>query len=371
MSQISAAENRIIQSDSNGWRLLSYNEHGREAEMLRATGGQPLRFSAEFALSRRLPAAGKLPLKYVRMVVCGWSHKDAAWMLGLLLVDELAAIRGSRWCEIATWPDPDPDVFAELAKQSGEELAAVIGVRFNFVPPRQPDASAPAPDAPLPTLPIDMDEWLVEQAAGDNIILSRTRRWRNRRYLRLLWYGLLTAIYVALSVATIQSDLALPNSGIMLPSPELLPYLGLVAALITLGIALNTALDIAYRPNRLLIDAVGGRVVWLYGNRERRQIDADAIESVYVTHILRRRRGQVVIDHSEINLHLTDGAFRRIVYHEPSGNPPMPGHADADHIEDYVIALRPTAQMSAAQTTALYIARALGDTICYYDQREK
>lgn len=371
MSQISAAENRIIQSDSNGWRLLSYNEHGRETEMLRAASGQPLRFSAQFALTRRLPTAGKLPLKYVGMVVCGWSHKDAAWMLGLLLVDELAALRGSRWCEIATWPDPEPDVFAELARQSGEELAAVIGVPFNFAPPRYTGEEAAAPPVPLPALPLDMGEWVVEGAAGDSVTLSRTGRWRNGRYLRLLWYGLLTALYIALSVATIQSDLALPNSGIMLPTPELLPYLGIGAAIITLGIALNTALDLLFRPNRLLIDATARRVVWLRGKRERRQISADAIQSVYVTHILRRRRGTVVIDHSEINLHLTGGQFRRLIRHEPPGHPPMPGH-DGDGIEDHVVALRPSAQMSAAQAAALYITRALGDRmICYYDQREK
>src|SRR5690606_40996963 len=53
--------------------------------------------------------------------------------LGLLLEMELAQERGSRWCEIAHWPDPSTTVFQELAARAGESLAQVTTRPFHLV----------------------------------------------------------------------------------------------------------------------------------------------------------------------------------------------------------------------------------------------
>ncbi len=194
-NRISAAENLIIQADADQWQLFQYDELGTEREQLRIFRDEPLRFSADFALTRRLPAAGKLPAKYVRQVVLGWSPGDQAWHLGLLLASDIAGIRGSRWCEIANWPEPDPVVFEDLAKQAGRDLATVLSVPFSVVPPKPGQQAPPAEPAQLPDLPINIGTWTLDQAGEDLIELRRARRWGPTGSARDLWDRLLSVVY--------------------------------------------------------------------------------------------------------------------------------------------------------------------------------
>ncbi len=366
MTQISAAENLVIQADATEWRLLSYSPIGAETEVLRAAPGEPLIFDAGFALTRRLPAAGKLPTKYIQMVVLGWSHDDDAWHLGLLLVDEIAQIRGSRWCEVANWPDPDSEVFQPLAQQSGQALAGVIGVPFRIVPPRTQAEVIARRAVPLPQPPLDIGTWSVKKQ-GEDLLFTRSARWRNGRIIRFVWYALLTAIYIALSVSTLQSNLALPNSGIMLPSPEMLPYLGLGASVVSLLIALYALYELLGKVNRIRVEAE--RVVALRGERERWQIPLDAIKGVYVTHVLRQRR-RLLVYYGEINIYTQSGAFVRLVQQAEKDNEEVP-NSETLRINEGVTPLTPNEHLTELQTAALHIAGRLGGVPCWYDQRER
>ena len=131
MSEISAADNILIEIEPNRWQLFSNMETGK-ALILDAVGGAPLSFEPTFAKARRLPVDGRLPLNAVQRVVLGWSHKDESWHLGLVLEGTLAEQRGSRWCELARWPDPDQNVFIDLATEAGQALGELIDRSFHF-----------------------------------------------------------------------------------------------------------------------------------------------------------------------------------------------------------------------------------------------
>ena len=109
MEKISAAENITIEMEYEYWRLL---QNGAEEPhvLVEARSGKPLNYIEEFASTRRLPETGSLPVNYIQRVVLGWSNVDKSWHLGLLLESELAQMRGSRWCEMAHWPDPSTAV---------------------------------------------------------------------------------------------------------------------------------------------------------------------------------------------------------------------------------------------------------------------
>ena len=370
-NRISAAENITIEMDTDYWRLLVHNELGERTEVLRAAPGQPLTFNADFALTRRLPSIGRLPAKYVRQVVLGWSHDDDAWHLGLLLARDIADIRGSRWCEVANWPDPDPIVFAELARQSGEALATLLDLPFNVISPRPEGQPRPRKSQPLPQLPVDLGTWRLENADEANeLVFTRSRRWLLGRYGRIAWYGALSAIYVVLSITTLQNNLALPNSGIMLPSPELLPYLGIAAAVVSIGIVLYTLSELLTVPNRITVDGSTGTITALRGDTARWQKSATEIESVYVTHILKRRRHSAAIDHGEINFYCHDGHFDRLLEQAERDDEEIP-YNTAEALQDGVMTLEPNDHLTDLQKAGLHLARVLGNKPVWYDQRER
>jgi hypothetical protein len=363
VNQISAAENLTIESDDTFWRLLVHNEAGQRTEILRAAPGEPLIFSSDFALTRRLPSIGRLPAKYVRQVVLGWSHEDDAWHLGLLLARDIADIRGSRWCEIANWPDPDPIVFAELARQSGEALANLLDIPFNIVQPRAgAEGQSQAIERPLPELPIDLGTWRLEDNTTQ-LTFVRSRKWFFSRYGRIAWYSLLAIVYIVLSVTTLENNLALPNSGVMLPSPELLPYLGIVAALASLVVVLYTAIEILRVPNQIVVD--DSAITALKGKSKRWQKPIDNVEAVYVTHVLKRRRQRAMVDHGEINLFKHNGSFDRLIEQAQRDNEEMPS------IDDAVTPLTVDDNLTDLQKAGLHLAKAMGDKPIWYDQREK
>src|SRR5690606_33431854 len=86
----------------------------------------------------------------------------------------------------------------------------------------------------MPALPIRLNRWTLTNSAENEsqLALMRARGWATGRALRVVWYGLLTVIYLVLATFTLRGDIALPNAGTMLPEPRILPYLGLITAAI-------------------------------------------------------------------------------------------------------------------------------------------
>src|SRR5512145_1151081 len=174
MDRISAAGNLTIEVSPERWRLIA-NGNGQEQVLVEALPGEPLQYRPAFAQKRRLPDTGKLPGEQIQRVVLGWSQQDEAWHLGLLLGPELAELRGSRWCEMARWPDPETGVFVEIANQAGRSLASALGRPYNFITPEPKTETAAAPSVPLPVLPLELDQWTLEKA--DHLQLRRSSRW--------------------------------------------------------------------------------------------------------------------------------------------------------------------------------------------------
>jgi hypothetical protein len=355
MSRISAAGNLTVEMQPNRWRLL-VNGNTEELVLLEANAGQPLRYVPRFGSKRRLPDSGSLPVAYIQRVVLGWSNEDEAWHLGLVLEPNLAQARGSRWCEIAHWPDPETNVFADDANRAGQSLALTITRPFNLIPPHV-EQRTPAP--PLPELPLSFDLWTLKRADTNRIELRRAASWARSRMIRVLWYSLWVVIYIVLAVTTLLS-------GIALPSPEFLPYLGLAAALVLVGMIGYLVGQLILAPNRIVVDAGSGNVVALRGRRTRWRVNREQVQSVYVTHVVNKRGKRRRIHHGELNLFLNDGEFRFIVQQEQPQTDETPIEMlDAANI---VTPLRQSEARSDLQAAGLYIAQAL-NVPCLYDQR--
>lgn len=315
MEQISAAENITIEMDEEQWRLLQ-NGASEPHILVEAQSGRPLSYIADFARTRRLPEDGSLPVDYIQRVVLGWSNVDEAWHLGLLLEAELAQARGSRWCEIAHWPDPSTAVFSEIATRAAESLAHVTTRPFYLVPP-QPKEPERQPQ-PLPELPLSFDDlWRLEQAESGDLQLVRSRRWAWGKVRRILWYLLWVVVFVVLVVANLTSGIAPAN-------PSFLPWLGALAAMILAGLIGHHLYLLLTAPNCFVIDVQQRQVRAQRGNRVAWQMGAEQIQSVYVSQLVHEQKRQSrkpEAQYGEINLHLTTGKFRTLIA--------------AEEIEDY------------------------------------
>ncbi|MFW5772358.1 MAG: hypothetical protein ACOCZH_03460 [Phototrophicaceae bacterium] len=367
--RIAAADNLAIYSELERWQLVEYDEDGAGQVVVEAVPGQPINCTEGFAVTHHLPRSGSLPLELVQQVVLGWSADDEAWHLGLLLARDLADVRGSRWCALARWPDHDTTVFADMAREAGRSLAQTIHKPFNVVPPRGPVVRQPPPE-PLPALPVEISGWSLRQLDANQLEFTRTGRWVRAKVMRLVWYSFWIVIYLVLSIATLRTDLALPNAGTMLPNPELLPYLGLAAAVVLAGMVLFILRDLLFLSNRLVIDGAQQRVLIMRGKRPRQIIHTSDIQAVYASHVVNRRRKRRKIYHSELNLLLASGKFRRLLQDSSEeevaqAGDPAPNGSPNDELRP----LTGGTARTTLQVMALHISKTLGDLPCWYDQR--
>ncbi|MCS7072165.1 MAG: hypothetical protein NZM00_11710 [Anaerolinea sp.] len=133
------------------WRMVAPASVTRSVDVavLEAAPGGPFRYIDAFGVSRRLPSKGHLTTEQIQRIVVGWSRRDEAWHLGLMLTPEAALARsGIRWVEIAAWRTLE-------AKQTvvdiGEGLARTLALPFSLVPPKD-DSSIIVPVMPHPQI---------------------------------------------------------------------------------------------------------------------------------------------------------------------------------------------------------------------------
>lgn len=367
MTRISAAENTIIEFEPNHWRLLSMNGDQSQRILVDATSGRSLRYDELFGSTRHLPKSGFLPTEHIQQVVIGWSNEDESWHLGLLLGPELAAARGSRWCELAYWPDPDTDVFADHATEAGENLARTLNLPFYSVPVQ---IAPPPPPPPLPSLPTQVGMWTIHQNDLGIIQLTRHVSWARNTYWRILWYVFWMFVYIILSIATLTSDLALPNAGTLLPNPQILPYLGLATAGLLFGLIIYQFIRLRTYPDTILVDAVRHDISAWVGDRERWRINSAQVQSLYASEVMKRREKRPITYHGELNLLLVNGSFHFIL---EQGDQVDNVNARQPHwqrpTKEEVLPLSAETANTDLQVTALHIAKALGDIPCWYDYR--
>jgi len=376
MSQIAAAENTVINMLPGRWQIVTNTTEDPQV-LLEVTPEDALRYIPTFGTTRRLPTSGKLSHEDIHQITLGWSQEEESWHLGLILSSELTATRGSRWCELARWPDPDQTVFLDHATAAGKSLAAVLNKPFNFVEPAAPEEIAPEPP-PLPALPLEFGVWSVSHSdaqgnhSGDKLMIVRSPAWLRNRYTRIFWYVVWTLAYVILSVATITSEIALPNAGTLLPDPHLLPYLGLVTAGVLVVMIFRRIYEINTQPDTFVIDPAARDISAWHGDTEKWRIGADDIQSVYITEVVKRNSDNPALEHGEINLHLGGGKFQFVLHLEESEAHP---HSRLDEkpkrSADVVLPLTAETVDTDLQAAGLHIAARLGDIPCWYDVRVK
>ncbi|NWF70356.1 MAG: hypothetical protein HXY40_14815 [Chloroflexi bacterium] len=445
MTRIPAANNLTIEIDVTHWRLLAAPDNpidddnaaetlrsGASAVMLQAAMGDTLRYEAQFGQQHQLPASGSITPEQIQRVVLGWSNSDSLWHLGIMLTPELAAPRGSRWCEIARWNEAEAGLPGGAAAQAGMALAYMLGRSFNLVPPRTPaaplngsapqtttqvafgagatrrapqvspvtrptpaylsepptetptlEAVAPVPPAPertlpIPQLPFKTGMWLLERDPDGVLRYRRSPAWMWQRLWRAVWYAFWVAIYILLSYATLNSTLALPNAGTMLPSPEILPYLGIGSAALLLGLVLYILIDMILSPGLVVIDPYTRTIRMQRRDQTVWSKSANDLQAVYVSHVVnlkeRKKRGgiehQLEIQHGELNLHSGEKKFQRFLRVEETEEMQVDAYVATIAAHNSVWPLLPENVVTPMQGAALTIAQTLG-LPCYYDQRTK
>lgn len=379
MTRISAADNMVVDMQPSRWHLLINtnfvdNVQG-DGVLVEAIEGQPLRYTSAFARTRHLPRSGALATSYVQRVVLGWSWDDEAWHLGLLLAPEIAESRGSRWCELVQWPDPEQDVYYEDATRAGEALARQLGCPFNLIPIKpEHQTEAVDPVQPLPPLPVRLEGWTLRQhPKHDWLVLARDKSWRNERRRRVVWYGAWSVIYVALSVLVLVSDIAHPR-------PLYLPYIAIAVGVMLLGLSLYARHELRTHPQRITIDPQTHRI-WAQVPRQKQpiwQMTRTEIDTVYLSEVLKANAHEVTQQYGEVNLRLTDGGAFHFLFNQDEKitirrAKPAQGDAEPQPLDPVEAELGPFNQNDAVtplQVAGYRIANALAVPV-WIDRRVK
>ena len=384
MTRIAVSANSLVDYSPERWRLIELDSLGEPKLLLEAKRGLPLRFSGAFAVSRDLPASGEILPADLGQVVLGWSQASTSWQLGVTLSEEISLARSSRWFEVLRMSADDPATHESSARQLAQSLAATLGAPFIA---RDESAEAPPPmpqPAPLAPLPLDLGVWRLEEGeAKGELRLVRGGGWMRSRRRQMAWHGLWAVIYAAVALATLNSELGLPNAGTLIPNPDWLPYLALfVAGMLALMVARQVWLVIRL-PDTIVFSAGSKVIRGLRGTAQRWQIDAATVQSVYVSEIVKpggRKRlppfgnTPATFQHGEINLQSSDGRFANVLLDtDKREHALLPGaDEDAERQRDEGLGALEAEEASAAlQMAGLHIAKALGDLPVWHDRRRK
>lgn len=375
MTRIAVSANSLVDYSPERWRLIEVDESGEPKLVVEAKKDAPFRYNGFFAVSRDLPEAGEILGTDLRQVVLGWSQESPSWQLGLTLSEEVSLARASRWFEVLRLTNPDQGLHQETATQLGKALARALGIPFVTTEPALETVEEPEPE-PLADLPLELGMWRLQAAAAGDALgelqLLRQPRWLQAKRRQIGWYALWCVVYLLVSIASLTSDLGLPNAGTLIPDPTWLPYLGIgVAALLALGI-LRLLWIISREPETIVINPYEKSVSAWRGAQQRWKVNAGSLQSVYASEVAKKRSRRPTIMHGEINLHLLDGGFLPVLVDQekivdgllPGGDPQMEKKRP-----DGVQALEPAAVTTALQAAAVHIARSLGELPVWYDRR--
>lgn len=374
MTQILASNNLLVDYDDANWRLIQTDDS--EVKLIAEFSPlEGLRYNKYFASTRYLPPAGVLSADDISQIILGWSYETEAWQLGITLAPELASTRGSRWCELVRWTDPDLSIYEGIARSAASALASLLNKPFQDVPP----APAPEPEPiPLPELPLEIGIWKLDTVMTSQGLTShqgelhfvRDKSWMNNKLGRVGWYSLWVVVYTFVSIATLTSKLALPNAGTLLPDPHMLPYLGLITMILLIGLVLQQLWHIRTEPDNIIINPYERTIIARRGRNVRWKVHANNLQSVYASEIIKKKDRKPNVYHSEINLHLVNGKFQHLLVE--------PDQIIAPHVRDsgknLVEGVMPLDSRTAStdlQAAALYVAQLMGDLPTWYDLRFK
>ncbi len=362
-THIRADSNITLELKPNHWKLVRDEGVGGMRTLFEAAQGGETTYPPDFAASRKLPPEG-LPVGAVRQVLLGWSPRLSAWQLGLLFEDEFAAQRGSRWLELARWQDPDGVLHSMTSNRAGSALARVLRLPFKVIAPRLDDQIA-IPAKPLPNLPLSLGDWVIGRE-GDGLLLERQSSWARTRINRILWYGFWVFAYVAVSVLSLTVKLGLPNAGTLLPLPHLLPYMGLIVAVVLVYLIVKNARQLLTTANRVRVEPSSHEISAFHGDSLLWTISGRKVMGVAVSEVAQQRRMKRLLQHIEINLMVAEGGFTHVLACENEHE--IPVHVELRK-DGSVSPLFQEDVQTPAQAAAVYIAQMLGDVPSYLDQR--
>ena len=378
MTQITVSDNFVVDYSDRQWRLIRISDHEEQNARVTVEVGGGFCYNSYFADIHDLPDEGEIAADDIIEVTLGWSYKTDAWQLSVVLSPDLAAARSSRGCEALRFIDPDMSAYEQDAKDVGQALADVLGKPFVITPPEE----APPPEPiPLADLPLDIGIWRLQAgapavpgAAPSEVRFVRNKSWARAKMRQIAWYGLLTAVYVWVAAASISSELALPNTGTLIPNPQILPYMGMGVAVLLILLIGQRIWQFMREPDAILISSYEGSVIALRGRQVRWKVNAKNVQSVYVSELVKKRSRRPTVYHSEINLHLVKGRFRRVMAEDRKlANPLLPG-ADPLSEQDRAVGvavLEPKQASTALQAAAVHIAACLDDLPVWHDRRYK
>ncbi len=366
MPRISAAENLLIEFSSQVWRLVSTLDGTPKALLQATSDDSELYYSPRFGTTRRLPTTGKLDYSQIAQVVIGWSPDDEAWHLGVVLTADLAESRGTRWCALAHWPDPDIHIFEGEAVKAGSGLASVVNAPFYHAPAKPKEAPKAVP---LPDLPLQFGIWSMDENVEGVLELRRDSSWARQKVMRIGWYSLWLAIYLVVSVLTITSDIALPNAGTLIPNPQWLPYLGLVVGILLVGLILQQIYHLRTQPDNYVVDPQRNQITARWGNGVRWSMTDVQVQSVYASEVIKKKELPLTVQHGEINLHLGGGKFRHMLEQDDEI---VVKSADAvAAMQSEILPLERQSVVTDLQRAVVHIAHAMGEIPAWYDARVK
>ncbi len=279
-----------------------------------------------------------------------------------MLRPELAEARGSRWCEVAAWPDPDRSVYDSVATRAGETLAQSLSRPFYLVPPKVEETVIP--QQPLLPLPLKVAIWTLNGNPDVQLEWVRDASWARQTVRRVLWYLFWIVIYILLVVTSF-------TAGIAPVTPWFLPYLGIFSIFVLVGLVGYHSYHLLTRPDRLVLDKATRSLRALRGTSERWRLTADELQAVYVSQILQKpnRRNtdnKPVSYYSELNLQLSNGNFHYILNTDQAQE--YRSSPEDFTVEETVKPLNPNDSQTPLQAAGLYMAQILG-LPCWYDQR--
>lgn len=367
LSVISADNHLTIELHPDRWRLVHLSGENVGRVVFEAVLGQTPLTGNDFATSRRLPPEG-IPADAVKGIVLGWSPKLGAWQLGLIFTPEFAETRGSRWCELARWNDPDASVHGLAGNRAAQALARVMKLPLKVIPPKIEEADEFAvftPPKPLPPLPLDFGMWSLHRE-GPGLVFKLADSWGRTRLMRILWYSLWMFIFVSLSVLSLTVKLALPNAGTLLPIPQALPYMGLGVAAVLVVLIVKNLYEVFMQPNRVIINANARAVIAARGAQTKWTMTANHLDSIYASEVLSTRGKQLVSQYGELNLRLDQRHFRHLLTIEDEQDL---GKLNGARVSSTVEPLTQNDVKSPLSAAAVYVAQALGDVPAWYDRR--
>ena len=377
MPRIAVSANSLVDYSPERWRLIQVDDPAEPKLVLEAKTGVPLRYNGYFAVSRDLPESGEILAADLGQVVLGWSNETSSWQLGLTLSPEISLARSSRWFELLRFTNPDAAVHEAAVIQLGTALANTLGIPFVSTEPLEME---PEPEpVVLEPLPLDLGMWRLEEAElkrgmDGELRLLREKRWLRAKQRQIAWYGLLTAVYLWVSIATLTSELGLPIAGTLIPNPAWLPYLGIAVAILLLLAVTRLLLIIQREPNTIVINPYEKTISATRGGQQLWKVNAGSVQSIYASEVTKKRGRKPTVFHGEINLHLLDGRFRSVlVDNEKIVDALLPGRDPMAEKERPagVHVLEPEAVSTALQAAALHIAVCLGELPVWYDRRLK